>query len=234
MMMTIAVLCTLAGHNVRRYKVSVAVVLVSKAASALSALCVFLFGPKYLANFAITLVDGSIFWITLLFYIRASKAFFATETAFLRTAPVAPKSTGPTTVVVATGDDKFDLLDQVLAGAGFFEVLEKRFGETGKSKKDFAIAIKPNFMYMHSKKDVSTYTDPELVEALVDRIVERGFANISLVESQSTLGNYYLQCRWAVWSHCGSHAQAHEDPDRRRESAGRGRGRRQEDGPQSR
>jgi uncharacterized protein (DUF362 family) len=53
------------------------------------------------------------------------------------------------------------------------------------------VVIKPNFMFMHSKEDVSTFTDPALVEALIDKIAERGFPNISLVESQSTYGNYY-------------------------------------------
>jgi uncharacterized protein (DUF362 family) len=92
---------------------------------------------------------------------------------------------------VATGDDKFRLLDEVLEEARFYRVLDKCFQETRKSKEDFSMVIKPNFMFMHSKKDISTYTDPELVEALVDRIAEHGFTNITVVESQSTLGNYY-------------------------------------------
>jgi uncharacterized protein (DUF362 family) len=79
----------------------------------------------------------------------------------------------------------------VLDQAGFYEVLQRRFAASGKTKDAFAIAIKPNFMYMHSKRDFSTYTDPELVEALVDRMAERGFTNIAIVEAQSTLGNYY-------------------------------------------
>ena len=53
------------------------------------------------------------------------------------------------------------------------------------------MVIKPNFMFMHSRHDISTYTDPELVEALVARIDDQGFTNITLVEAQSTYGNYY-------------------------------------------
>jgi uncharacterized protein (DUF362 family) len=191
MMMTITVLCFIAQHNVRKNKGYIIPLLISKAASALSGLFVFTFSARYLANLGIALVDGSIFWITLFFYIRANRAFFKAQTAFLRKKPVAPKSTGPTTVVVEKGDDKFKLLDRVLEKTEFFDLLDKRFKDSGKSKQDFSVVIKPNFMYMHSKKDISTYTDPELVEALIDKITEKGFSNISIVEAQSTLGNYY-------------------------------------------
>jgi uncharacterized protein (DUF362 family) len=191
MMMTITVLCFIAQHNVRKNKGYIIPLLISKAASALSGLFVFTFSARYLANLGIALVDGSIFWITLFFYIRANRAFFKAQTAFLRKKPIAPKSTGPTTVVVEKGDDKFKLLDRVLEKTEFFDLLDKRFKDSGKSKQDFSVVIKPNFMYMHSKKDISTYTDPELVEALIDKITEKGFSNISIVEAQSTLGNYY-------------------------------------------
>lgn len=191
MMMTITALCCIARHNVRRNIGYMAPLLVAKAASALSALFVFIFSARYFAVLAITLVDGSIFWITLFFFLRANRAFFETQTALLRKKPVPVKSSGTATVVVAKGDDKFELLNEVISQTGFFDLLEKRFQESGKSKKGFSVVIKPNFMYMHSKKDISTYTDPTLVEALVDSIFEKGFTNITLVEAQSTLGNYY-------------------------------------------
>jgi len=191
MMMTIAALCYIAQHNIRKNKGYVIPLLISKSASALSALCFFIFSARYLAYLGIFIVDGSIFWITLFFYIRGNKAFFETQTAYLRKKPVIPKSTGPTTVVALKGDNKFELLDRVLNEAGFFEVLDRRFKETGKPREDFSVVIKPNFMFMHSKKDISTYTDPELVEALINKIAEREFPNITIVEAQSTLGNYY-------------------------------------------
>ncbi len=192
MMMTITALCCIAAHNIRRNVAYVAPLLIAKAASALSALFVFVFGARYLAVITITAVDGSIFGVTLFFYLRACRRFFETQTAFLYEKPEAPKSTGPTTVAIATGPDKFKLLDEVLDKAGFFDVLDKHFAESGKSKEDFKVVIKPNFMFMHSKKDISTFTDPPLVEALIDRIYERGFINIIIVEAQSTLGNYYM------------------------------------------
>ena len=191
MMMTIAVLSLIAQHNVRKNKGYIIPLLISKFASAMSAFCFFVFSAKYLAYLIIVIVDGSIFWLTLFFYLRANKAFFIAQTAYLRKKPVAPKSTGPTSVVALKGEDKFDLLDRVLEETGFFEILEKRFTKTGKTKESFSVVIKPNFMYSHHIKDISSYTDPKLVEALIDKIKEKGYPNITIVEAQSTLGNYY-------------------------------------------
>ena len=134
MMMTITVLCIAVNWNVRKYKAFIIPLLVSKAASALSSIWFFIFSAKYLAYLGIFLVDGSIFWITLFFYIRANKAFFEAQTFYLRKKLVVPKSTGPTTVVVLEGDDKFDLLNRVLNDSCFDEVLEDRFKESGNSK----------------------------------------------------------------------------------------------------
>lgn len=191
MMMTIAALSFFAAHNVRKNKAFVFPLLVSKAASALCALAFWVFSARYLAYLGIFLVDGSIFWITLAFFLRANRAFFEAQTALLRTRREAPKRAGRTTVVSLSGEDKFALLRQVLEQARFWDVLGQRFAASGKVKADYRIVVKPNFMYMHSKKDFSTYTDPVLVEALIDDIVARGFTNVTVVEAQSTLGNYY-------------------------------------------
>lgn len=191
MMMTITALCYIAQHNVRKNKGYIIPLLISKFASALSGICFFIFSAKYFAYLVIFIMDGSIFWITLFFYIRANKAFFKAQTTYLRKKPVSPKSTGPTTVVVVKGDDKFKMLDNILEETRFFEILERRFKESGKSRENFSVVIKPNFMFMHSKKDHSSYTDPMLVEALINKIAEKGFWNIAIVEAQSTYGNYY-------------------------------------------
>lgn len=191
MMMTIATLSYMTHLNVRKNKGYIIPLMISKSASAVSALCFFLFSAKYFAYLIIFITDGSIFLVTLFFYLRANKAFFKTQTFYLKKETIVPENTGPATVVALKGDDKFDLLDKVIDESGFFNVLEKRFVETGKSREEFAVVIKPNFMYLHHKKDISTYTDPTLVEHLVDKIVEKGFSNITLVEAQSTLGNYY-------------------------------------------
>lgn len=192
MMMTITALCYLAQRNVRKAVGYVGALLLAKLASTLSALIFFIFfPPHYFAYLVIVLMDGSIFLITLYFFLRANRIFFEVQTAYLRKAPVHPRITPPTRVVVLTGKDKFEVLDQVLAQTGFFEILERRFQEVGKPREDFSVVVKPNFMFMHAKKDRTSYTDPELVEALIDKIVDRGFTKVSVVESQSTFGNYY-------------------------------------------
>ena len=191
MMMTITAICFAAQFNIRKYKNLVLILLVSKCASSLSALFLFLLSKRYFSYLGIFAIDGVIFWVTLIFYLRAHKAFFKEQTFYLHHKPVEIKTTPPTTVVVRGSEDKFALLDQVLTETGFFEILEKHFVASGKTKGDFRVVVKPNFMFMHAKRDISTYTDPELVEAFFDRIVERGFTNICIVEAQSTYGNYY-------------------------------------------
>lgn len=191
MMMIITVSPALAAYNVRKNKLLVIPLLVGKSTASLAAICYFLFSDRYFAYLFVFFLDGSLFWMTLYFYIRANRAFLEEQTAWRRKAPAHPQSTGLTTVAAFKGNDKFALLDQVLAETKFFEILDESFQKSGKSREDFKVVIKPNFMFMHSRKDISTYTDPALVEALVDKIAARGYPNIALVESQSTYGNYY-------------------------------------------
>ncbi len=100
-----------------------------------------------------------------------------------------------TVVVRKTQDEKdsdqFEILDQVIQEAGFWDVLEKQFVKSGKTKKDFLIAVKPNLMMFYSKKDMSVITDPVLVEHLIGKIAEKGYSNIALVESQNVFGNWF-------------------------------------------
>lgn len=96
-----------------------------------------------------------------------------------------------TRVVAIRHDDKFAAMEHVLAQTGFFDTLEQHWRDSGKGREDFLIAIKPNIMTGNSRKDPSTITDPELVEHLIDRIVERGFSNVAMVESQNVYGNWF-------------------------------------------
>ena len=94
--------------------------------------------------------------------------------------------------VAAIGDnDKFNALKSVLDVTEFFHKLDKVCESSGKSKEDFAIIVKPNFMFMYSTKDPSTYTDPELVEYLIDRMHERGYRNLAVAEARSTYGTFF-------------------------------------------
>ena len=97
------------------------------------------------------------------------------------------------TVASIRDGDKFAALDRVLAETGFDGILEARRKDSGKAREDFSIVIKPSFMFAYDKRDHSTYTDPELVHHLVKRLRELGYENLSVVEAQSTYGEYFDQ-----------------------------------------
>ena len=101
-----------------------------------------------------------------------------------------------TTVVVGTTEreddgDRFDVLDDVIERAGFWDRLEERREETGRPREEFLVAIKPNVMMYYSAEDMSVVTDPAMVEHLVDRLEERGYTNVAVVESQNVYGNWF-------------------------------------------
>ncbi len=94
-------------------------------------------------------------------------------------------------VAVIKDKDKFNALNSVIEKTDFFHKLDNACQGSGKSKKDFAIIVKPNFMFMYSTKDPSTYTDPELVEYLVTIMYERGYRNLAVGEARSTYGTFF-------------------------------------------
>jgi uncharacterized protein (DUF362 family) len=190
MMMTITALCFLAAFDVRRKRGYILPLLLAKFASAAGGLLTFVLATRCFACLAIFVVDGTIFGLTFFFFVRAQRGFFREQTGFLYGEGPPPQGQ-PTTVAAISGEDKLDCLGRVLDETRFDEVLEARRLASGKSRETFNVVIKPNFMFMHAREDRSTYTDPELVHALVDRLVALGYRRIFLVESQSTYGNYY-------------------------------------------
>lgn len=195
MMMCITFLAFYAQYNIRKNKLYTIPLLIAKFTSSFSGLMFFVFYQKYFCLFAVFVVDGFLFWFTLQFYVKANMEFLKQQTAYFRKKIKHAKESGPTKVVVSKGTNKFQLLEQVLEETNFYQILEDKFNvvhaDTGVSREKFSIAIKPNFMFMHAKEDYSTYTDPELVEHLINGIWDKGFRNINVVEAQSTLGNYY-------------------------------------------
>ncbi len=87
--------------------------------------------------------------------------------------------------------EKFKVLDKAMEESGFSQALEKAFARSGKSREDFSIIIKPNFMFFYSLVDKSTFTDPALVEHLAERIYEKGFRKIMIAEARSTLSKFF-------------------------------------------
>ncbi len=95
-------------------------------------------------------------------------------------------------VATCKGDDKFDILNEALRLAGFFNHLKASYKSSGKKKEDFSVVIKPNMMMFSHKEDpVATYTDIELVEHFITLVRDEGYENLTMVESQNVYGNWY-------------------------------------------
>ncbi len=96
------------------------------------------------------------------------------------------------TVHLVNGADKLSALDRAVARAGFVDHVERVYHESGKARDAFCIAIKPNIMTASVREDDSpVYTDPALVEALVDIIRYKGFREIAVVESHNVYDYSY-------------------------------------------
>jgi uncharacterized protein (DUF362 family) len=101
------------------------------------------------------------------------------------------KSVKSVGVAAIRDPDKFKALSGVLEATGFLGKLDAAWEDSGKRQEDFAIIIKPNFMFMYSTKDRSTYTDPELVEYLINVMHGRGYRNLAVCEARSTYGTFF-------------------------------------------
>lgn len=100
----------------------------------------------------------------------------------------------PESIVAAVTDpcrDKIALLEDVLEKSRFFETLDRAFQDSGKEKSDFVVAVKPNLSMALRRADVGTYTDPFLVIHLLRMLLQKGYANLRVVESQNLYGNWF-------------------------------------------
>ncbi|MFC1822092.1 DUF362 domain-containing protein [Thermodesulfobacteriota bacterium] len=207
MMLTISAGCYIASLDVRRYRKVVIPVLVEKFFASFSGMIYFLLWSKegiswfrwdtlYFPWLLVFLIDFPLFVLLLILFLRAHTGAVpeAYVSSIVDEEVYKPMIVGDdkTIVSIIKGEEgkKIDTLDKVIEEAGFFGILEKyRIPE--KEKRDFRVVIKPNFMMTYRKDDVSTYTDPELVEHLVDQLWEAGYTNLGIVESQNSYGNYF-------------------------------------------
>jgi uncharacterized protein (DUF362 family) len=107
----------------------------------------------------------------------------------------AENSAQEVTVASIKHPDKIQALDAVLKHTGFLELVTAKQQGSGKTTAEFAVVIKPNFMFSYNKSDPTTFTDPELVAHLVEGLKAAGFENLTVVEAQSTYGQYFNNCR---------------------------------------
>jgi uncharacterized protein (DUF362 family) len=108
----------------------------------------------------------------------------------------AENSTKKVTVASIKDPDKIKALDAALEKTSFLDLVTTACQDSGKSKAEFAIVIKPNFMFAYNKSDHTTYTDPELVAHLVQVLrTQGGFENLTVVEAHSTYGEFFNKRR---------------------------------------
>jgi uncharacterized protein (DUF362 family) len=109
------------------------------------------------------------------------------------------------TVYLVTGEEKFAALRRAMEQAGFVPRLLAQWAASGKAKADFQVAIKPNIMTAsRPEPDSPVYTDPALVEYLVEVIRAQGFAQIAVVEAENVYNYSYVgRSVQAVAEMCG-------------------------------
>ena len=73
----------------------------------------------------------------------------------------------------------------------FAQHMERRASLSGKPRDEVIVAIKPDLMMAYHKDDRSTFTEPFLVERLIDELHALGFRDIRLCESQNLYGTHY-------------------------------------------
>jgi uncharacterized protein (DUF362 family) len=107
-----------------------------------------------------------------------------------------PIDSSQTVKVAAIRDtDAHVALRRALQESGFWQTIEQVRVATGKAKDQFSVVIKANFMFAYNKHDVSTFTDPALVEDLVRQLRDEGYRRIAVVEAHSTYGQYFANRR---------------------------------------
>jgi uncharacterized protein (DUF362 family) len=91
----------------------------------------------------------------------------------------------------ADASEKLATFLRTLDIADFAQHMERRALASGKPRSEVVVAIKPDLMMAYHKDDRSTFTEPFLVERLIDELYAMGFRDIRLCESQNLYGKHY-------------------------------------------
>ena len=98
----------------------------------------------------------------------------------------------PSVVAAVHDTDKFAAFEGMLDQSHFWDTLEAVRSRSGKPASEFLVVLKPNFMMTIKVEDPPlVYTDPELVERWISRLVEAGYTNVRVVEAQNVYGLWY-------------------------------------------
>lgn len=94
-------------------------------------------------------------------------------------------------IVIKEGGNKLDILDAAVTEAGLYDLLEETFKKSGKKREEFIIAVKPNFMVLIAKADLSNYTETEMTVHLLKKFHDLGYRELYVVESENVLSQWY-------------------------------------------
>jgi uncharacterized protein (DUF362 family) len=194
MMMTIAACSYIASKDIRKNRSVIVPLILAKLASSLCAFT-FYYSRGIFAYLVIFITDFPLVLLTLYFYLKADSGRIPEVYQSWKIDKDKYREmcigSGKTKVACIHDENKLGALDQVLEETGFYDILERKWKGSGKKKEDFLIAVKPNFMMTYNKIDESTYTDPELVEHLLNELHKGGYTRLALVESRNTYGLYF-------------------------------------------
>lgn len=94
-------------------------------------------------------------------------------------------------------DDKREVLRRCVREAGLDALVASRMRATGKRAAELSVVIKPSFMLGYHRKDASTVTDPELVEALALHLRALGVTDVAILEGRNLYDFHYRNRRVA-------------------------------------
>ena len=119
------------------------------------------------------------------------------------------------TVYLVKGEHKLDTFLKTVEQSQFIKHVLDKWENSGKSRDDFLIAIKPNIMTASTHEvDSPVYTDPELVEKLIQLLREEGFTRFSVVEAPNVFSYSYTgRTVAAVADFCGYSGEGYDIVD---------------------
>ena len=96
-------------------------------------------------------------------------------------------------VFVARGEpkQKLEIFNEVVDQSGLDQLIRARAERIGKKLTDVKVAIKANFMLGYHRKDKSSITDPELLEALALRLKSLGCGDVAVLEQRNLYDRFY-------------------------------------------
>jgi len=99
----------------------------------------------------------------------------------------------PVWVTRGQAGQKRAALRALLDESGLGARLEQRADELGTTVARLKVAVKPTFMLGYARRDLSTVTDPELLDELALWLREKGCADVAAVECANLYDHFYAR-----------------------------------------